>query len=749
MATDLKTVITIAVDSKAVRPNVEVARKALAELKKDAGTVGTAGTNALTGQFNSASAAATRLGGVMRGLLGPLAAIGTVAGVVALVRNVVATADAYKGVDSRLKLATQSQREYNAASAELFEISQRTRSDLSETVNLYSRVAGSIRDLNGSQEDALAVTEIINQSFKVSGASAASSAAGVQQLAQALASGVLRGDEFNSVMENSPRLAKALADGLGVPRGALRAMAEQGELTAEKVIKALLSQREVIDKEFKTLPVTIDQATTSIGNSFTRLASLIDSKLGLSSAIARLLQSVSDSIDETVDDSLGAERRLAALQAQRVDSAAFDGEVRLTERRIADLTNAELEGYQRRLQGAIDFNQAQRDLDRQAATAAFGGGNDAAGSRLAAAAAAADREVRLYQETLTRVQAVLEQRTQVEQQAADARLQVIVASISQEKKLLDQANKDLEAAGKRRKEIADAFAATQKAIDRGPARPDQRTDVVDAIDAIQRARAQLQGGLGRASDPKAALESAEQARQALEILATSGEVSKQFLSSLNAQAAQVADEAAKAQEADAQQKVDEITARLQKLKDEGANILKLQLDSTELDKQLDEVIAAAKEKARQNPVVIPTVIGQAQAAGQEAAQQKAGGGAVLGPGTSSSDSILVAMSNNEHVLTAAEVEAAGGHSAIYRLRALIRAGKLRGLIPGFAQGGGLSLPAVPRLASSAATAGAGAVNNLYLRLDGRTAGPFTGSDSSMRAVREMIATAALMVGGRR
>ncbi len=744
MATDLRTVITIAVDSRAVRPNVEVARKALADLKKDAGTIGAAGSNALTGQLAGATIAANRLGGVVRGLLGPLAALGTVAGVATLARNVIATADAYKGVDARLKLATQSQREYNQASEELFEISQRTRSDLSETVNLYSRVAGSIRDLNGSQGDALAVTEIINQSFKVSGARAASAAAGVQQLAQALASGVLRGDEFNSVMENAPRLAKALADGLGVPRGALRAMAEEGELTAEKVVKALLSQRDVIEKEFKTLPVTIDQASASIGNSFTRLATFVDQKLGVSSSIATALQRISDAIDGSVDESIGAERRLAAFQAQRVDNARFDDEVRLSERRIEQLADAELQGYARRLQGAIDFNEAQRDLDRQAATEAFGGGNDAAGSRLAAAAAAADGEVRLYQETLTRVQAVLEQRKLVEQQAADARIQVIAQSIAQEKKLLDQANKDLEAAGQRRKAIAEAFEATQKKIQAGPQRQDERTDVVDVIDAIQRARAQLQGGLGKASDPKAALESAEQARAALEILATSGEVSKQFLSQLNAEAAAVAEEAANEQEGEAQKKVDDVTARLQKLKQEGAALLKLKLESTEFNKQLDEVIAAARAKAQANPIVIPTIVGSPQSGaqqGQAPAQQKALGGPVFGPGTSTSDSILVRMSNDEHVLTAAEVAAAGGHSAIYRLRRAILAGALR-----FANGGGLSLPSIGSLPSAPSSGMSGSVNNVYLQLGGREFGPFGAAADVVRQVVDFTAAQALKHG---
>src|SRR5699024_8635005 len=97
-----------------------------------------------------------------------------------------------------------------------------------------------------AQGEVLSITRTINEAIKLSGGSAASADAAITQLIQGLQSGVVRGDEFNSIMEQSPRLAQAMADGLGVTRGELRAMAMDGKLSSEVVINAIRSQGDVI-----------------------------------------------------------------------------------------------------------------------------------------------------------------------------------------------------------------------------------------------------------------------------------------------------------------------------------------------------------------------------------------------------------------------------------------------------------------------------------------------------------------------
>jgi tape measure domain-containing protein len=142
---------------------------------------------------------------------------------------------------ARLKLATAGQREFSVAQKELFAIAQRIGVPLQETATLYGKLQKAVRGLGLEQQDALALTESISQALQISGASTAEAQAALLQFGQALAAGVLRGEEFNSVVENSPRLAQALADGLNVPIGRLRKLAEEGRLTADVVVQALMS----------------------------------------------------------------------------------------------------------------------------------------------------------------------------------------------------------------------------------------------------------------------------------------------------------------------------------------------------------------------------------------------------------------------------------------------------------------------------------------------------------------------------
>lgn len=186
----------------------------------------------------------------------------------ALARGLLDIADTAKKLDAQLKLATQSSGSFGQAQKDVARIAEDTRSGLEETAKLYSVFLRNARELNITQAQAARATQTVAESYKVSGASAAEAAQGQIQLVQALQSGVLRGDEFNSVMENSPRLARLLADSLGVTIGQLRAMAEAGKLTSDKLIRAFTDQKFTagIDAEFKQMPVTFDQAMSQVEN---------------------------------------------------------------------------------------------------------------------------------------------------------------------------------------------------------------------------------------------------------------------------------------------------------------------------------------------------------------------------------------------------------------------------------------------------------------------------------------------------
>ncbi|MCP3849777.1 MAG: tape measure protein [Gammaproteobacteria bacterium] len=206
-------------------------------------------------------------------------------------------ADEWRNIEGRLKLVTKNSTELKQVQDDLFNVSQKTSSSYQETANLYAQVARNSEALGVSNKDLLSLTEVINQSIQVSGASSQASEAAITQLNQALGSGVLRGDEFNSIMEQAPRLAEAMADGLGVPIGALRDLAQEGELTAERVIKSLLDQKKVIEEEYATLPETMARSITKLNNEWGRFVSEVDKSTGATDKAAQNVNALSSAFN--------------------------------------------------------------------------------------------------------------------------------------------------------------------------------------------------------------------------------------------------------------------------------------------------------------------------------------------------------------------------------------------------------------------------------------------------------------------
>ena len=213
------------------------------------------------------------------------------------VLEIVQIADAWNMMSARLKLATAGQREFTTAQAALFDIAQRIGVPIQETATLYGKLQQAVRMLGGEQKDALTITESISQALRLSGASATEAQSSLLQFGQALASGVLRGEEFNSVVENSPRLAQALADGLNVPIGRLRKLAEEGRLTADVVVNALMSQKDKLASEYAQLPQTVSQAFERLRNAFGQWINRVDESTGLTKKLAEALTWLSENLD--------------------------------------------------------------------------------------------------------------------------------------------------------------------------------------------------------------------------------------------------------------------------------------------------------------------------------------------------------------------------------------------------------------------------------------------------------------------
>ena len=230
------------------------------------------------------------LASVAASVAGPLAAALSVKGVYDMT-------EAYGTLTNRLKLVTNGSAELSAAQSAVFNIAQASAQPLASTAELYQRIATNQEALKLSGEGVAGIVGTISKTLAVSGASAESANAALIQLGQAFASGVLRGEELNSVMEQAPALSQAIAAGMGKTVGELRSMGAAGELTAQAVVKALQSQAGAVDELFDKTATTIGNSFTKIGNSLTHFVGELDQATGASNQIAETFVGLSKAID--------------------------------------------------------------------------------------------------------------------------------------------------------------------------------------------------------------------------------------------------------------------------------------------------------------------------------------------------------------------------------------------------------------------------------------------------------------------
>lgn len=286
--TDQTVTLRLQATNSGLLPPVREADKAVRGLGQsgvDAGRQSAAGAVGVARLGNAADGTARRANAMAGALNAAKTAIGAYASVQVL-SGMVRMSDEYANITGRLKLATASQVEFEAAQAATYAISQRTSTSLESTASLYARLAQNTAEYGVTQQRQLALTETINRTFAVSGTSAVAAANTITQFTQALAGGVLRAEEFNSVVENSPRLAKALADGLGVGMGELRKQVNDGQVTVERMIAALESQADVIEREFLTIPLTIERAMEQLRNSVLLTVGQMSEQFGVGNGIA-------------------------------------------------------------------------------------------------------------------------------------------------------------------------------------------------------------------------------------------------------------------------------------------------------------------------------------------------------------------------------------------------------------------------------------------------------------------------------
>ena len=233
--------------------------------------------------MDSLSVATRALAGHMAGLI--------------TISTAISKMDTYTGLQNRLKLVTNNQAELNKATEDTFRIAQKTYSAWDSVLQVYQRFSDNSKMLNLTMDDTARLTETVSKAVAISGASAQAADAALVQFGQALASGTLRGEELNSVMEQTPALAKAIAQGMGITVGELRSVAAQGKITSQEIVKALKNVQNDVDALFAKTDITIGQSLTLLNNEITKFVGESGKGSGAAQVLAGTVQTLAGNLD--------------------------------------------------------------------------------------------------------------------------------------------------------------------------------------------------------------------------------------------------------------------------------------------------------------------------------------------------------------------------------------------------------------------------------------------------------------------
>lgn len=238
-------------------------------------------------------AQATATGSALGGMASKVLATATA---VLSLGEIISEMDAWKNMNNRIRLVTEGQEQFATAQANIINIAKSTNQPLEETAELYQRLAMNQKTLGLSGTELSGIVKTISQTMVISGSSAAGGAAALMQLGQAFNSGVLRGEEFNSVMEQAPGLMQAIAAGMGKTVGEMRALAEAGKITTDELVKALQKQAATVDADYGKMSKTVEQSMTNVKTSFTEFVGRADEATGVSKALSTAINGVAANI---------------------------------------------------------------------------------------------------------------------------------------------------------------------------------------------------------------------------------------------------------------------------------------------------------------------------------------------------------------------------------------------------------------------------------------------------------------------
>jgi len=270
-------------------------QRSMREVQRDASKTG----QSVTREFTKADQSVTKLNNSLRTSSSVFAGLVSVASGGILAGAVIQAADAFSGMRSKIALAISAADDLLTVERQIYAQAIANRSALEPIVALYQRIRGARSDL--SNEQTLEITDRFSKSLVISGASAAGAASATLQFSQAIAGGVLRAEEFNSIIESNVRFVKLLADNLGVSVGQIRNLVNEGAITSDVIFRAIRENGADLDAEFTKIPLTVSSALVNVRNAFTNFIGLSDQAGGTSAKLAGFINSIADDFDRLAE----------------------------------------------------------------------------------------------------------------------------------------------------------------------------------------------------------------------------------------------------------------------------------------------------------------------------------------------------------------------------------------------------------------------------------------------------------------
>ncbi|MFS9864806.1 tape measure protein [Salmonella enterica] len=224
-------------------------------------------------------------------------------------------ADNMSQLNSRIERLTGSAASASQTMQTLMNISSATGGSLLDTQKLWESLSTALKDTGATNGQVLQLTETLQKIGRIGGSSSEEMANALRQFGQSISSGTVRAEEFNSILEQMPELARQIAAGMGVSIGELRQLMLDGKLTAEDALNAIQKQTGSVNAEFEKLPRTLSQANTALTNSFLSMIDSVNQATGASSGLVTIIDSMTAALDRLVGKAASADAQISDLNS--------------------------------------------------------------------------------------------------------------------------------------------------------------------------------------------------------------------------------------------------------------------------------------------------------------------------------------------------------------------------------------------------------------------------------------------------